>query len=99
MQKNKKTLIPFLIAGAMTVMSFYILQSLAYCPYIYADHKEAFYGAQTIAILLEMSSQIVAFFAILFLLYANQFLMKGRKKEMGLYGVLGMSGKNITVMS
>lgn len=96
MQKNKKTLIPFLIAGAMTVMSFYILQSLAYCPYIYADHKEAFYGAQTIAILLGMSSQIVAFFAILFLLYANQFLMKGRKKEMGLYGVLGMSGKNIT---
>ena len=96
MQKNKKTLIPFLIAGTMTVMSFYILQSLAYCPYIYADHKEAFYGAQTIAILLEISSEITAFFAVLFLFYANQFMIKGRKKEMGLYGVLGMSRKNIT---
>ena len=96
MQKNKKTLIPFLIAGTVTVMSFYILQSLAYCPYIYVDHKEAFYGAQTIAILLEISSEITAFFAVLFLFYANQFMIKGRKKEMGLYGVLGMSRKNIT---
>ena len=96
MQKNKKTLLPFLIAGTVTVMSFYILQSLAYCPYIYVDHKEAFYGAQTIAILLEISSEITAFFAVLFLFYANQFMIKGRKKEMGLYGVLGMSRKNIT---
>lgn len=96
MQKNKKTLIPFLIAGTLTVMIFYILQSLAYCPYIYKDHTEAFYGAQTIAILLEISSRIVAIFAVIFLFYANQFMIKGRKKEMGLYGVLGMAKKNIT---
>lgn len=96
MQKNRKTLIPFLIAGTLTVLIFYILQSLAYCPYIYHKGVEAFYGAQTIAIILELSSQITAFFAVLFLFYANQFLIKGRKKEMGLYGVLGMSKKNIT---
>ena len=29
MQKNKKTLIPYLLAGTMTVMIYYILQSLA----------------------------------------------------------------------
>ena len=96
MQKNRKTLIPFLIAGTFTVMIFYILQSLAYCPYIYYKGVEAFYGAQTIAIILDISSQITAVFAVLFLFYANQFLIKGRKKEMGLYGVLGMSKKNIT---
>lgn len=96
MEKNKKTLIPYLIAGTVTVMIFYILLSLAYCPYIYADHVEAFDGAQMIAILLEISGQIVAIFAAIFLFYANQFMIKGRKKEMGLYGVLGMSKKNIT---
>lgn len=31
MQKNKKTLIPYLLAGTMTVMIYYILQSLAHC--------------------------------------------------------------------
>ena len=45
MQKNKKTLIPYLLAGTMTVMIYYILQSLAHCPYIYKDgtssHKKS----------------------------------------------------------
>lgn len=98
MQKNKRTGIPYLVAGTLTVMIYYILISLAYCPYIYADKKEAFYGAQTIAIMLELSAQIVAIFAVFFIFYANQFGMKGRKKEMALYGVLGMSKKNITRM-
>lgn len=96
MQKNKKTLVPFLIAGSVTVMIFNILRSLAFCPYIYQNHREAFYGAQTIAIMLEISSGIVGFFSILFLFYANQFVIKGRKREIGLYGVLGMSKGNIT---
>ena len=96
MQKNKKTLIPYLLAGTMTVMIYYILQSLAHCPYIYKDGVEAFYGAQLISILLEISGQIVAVFAAVFLFYTNQFMIRARKKEMGLYGVLGMSKKNIT---
>lgn len=96
MQKNKKTLIPYLLAGTMTVMIYYILQSLAHCPYIYKDGVEAFYGAQIISILLEISGQIVAVFATVFLFYTNQFMIRARKKEMGLYGVLGMSKKNIT---
>lgn len=95
MQKNRKTLIPFLIAGSITVMIFYILRSLAFCPYIYQNHVEAFYGAQTIAIILEMCSGIVGIFSAIFLFYANQFVIKGRKKEMALYGVLGMSKQNI----
>lgn len=98
MQKNKKNGIPYLIAGTLTVMIYYILISLAYCPYIYMDKKEAFYGAQTIAIMLDIASQIVAIFAFFFIFYANQFGMKSRKKEMALYGVLGMSKKNITLM-
>mgnify|MGYP003080201536 CR=1 FL=1 len=96
MQKNKKTLIPYLLAGTMTVMIYYILQSLAHCPYIYKDGMEAFYGAQIISILLEISGQIVAVFAAVFLFYTNQFMIRARKKEMGLYGILGMSKKNIT---
>lgn len=96
MQKNKRVLLPYLAAGSLTVMIFYILNTLAFCPYIYVDHKEAFYGAQTIAILLEIAGQIVGVFSIFFIVYANQFVIKGRKKEMALYGVLGMSKKNIT---
>lgn len=83
MQKNKKTLIPYLLAGTMTVMIYYILQSLAHCPYIYKDGMEAFYGAQIISILLEISGQIVAVFAAVFLFYTNQFMIRARKKGDG----------------
>ena len=98
MKNNKRTIIPYLIAGTFTVMIYYILTSLAFCPYIYmyTTHKEAFYGAKTIAILLETASNIVTIFATIFIFYANQFVIKGRKKEMALYGVLGMSKSNIT---
>ena len=83
MQKNKKTLIPYLLAGTMTVMIYYILQSLAHCPYIYKDGVEAFYGAQIISILLEISGQIVAVFAAVFLFYTNQFMIGREKRRWG----------------
>lgn len=91
MKNNKKTLFPFLFASSITVMVYYILASLAFGPYLMDNHEEVFYGAQTIAILLEMGSQIVAIFALIFIFYANQFVMKERKREIGLYGVLGLS--------
>ena len=98
MKKNQKTLVPFLVAGSITVMLFYILRSIAFSPYLYENGVEVFYGAKTIAILLEIGSQIVALFAIIFLFYANQFVTKGRKKEIGLYSVLGLSKRILTFM-
>ena len=44
---------------------------VAHCPYIYKDGVEAFYGAQLISILLEISGQIVAVFATVFLFYTK----------------------------
>lgn len=95
MKNNKKTLLPFLLSTSMTIVVYYILASLAFGPFIYYDHKEVFYGAQTIAILLEMGSNVVGLFALIFIFYANQFVMKERKREIGLYGVLGLSRFNI----
>lgn len=96
MKNNRKRLIPFLMAATFTIMIFYILTSLAYTPYIISNGEEAFYGARTIAIMLKIGSRIVAFVSAIFIIYANQFVMKSRKKEMALYGVLGMSKRNIT---
>lgn len=96
MKNNRKRLIPFLMAATFTIMIFYILTSLAYTPYIISNGEEAFYGAGTIANMLKIGSRIVAFVSAIFIIYANQFVMKSRKKEMALYGVLGMSKRNIT---
>lgn len=96
MQKNKKTLIPYLLAGTMTVMIYYILQSLAHCPYIYKDGVEAFYGAQLISILLEISGQIVAVFATVFSFLYKSVYDKGEKKGDGALWSSWNVQKNIT---
>lgn len=96
--KNKKIVLPFLVAGTIIVMIFNILASLAYTPYISHDGIEAFYGAQILSRLLEISFKVVGFFSVIFILYANNFVMKNRRKEIGLYGVLGLSKKNIAII-
>ena len=79
--KNKKIVLPFLVAGTIIVMIFNILASLAYTPYIYHDGIEAFYGAQILSTLLEISFKVVGFFSVIFILYANNFVMKNRRKD------------------
>ena len=43
-----------------------------------------------------MGVWVTAIFAVLFLFYTNSFLMKRRKKEFGLYNILGMEKKHLS---
>lgn len=87
---NRQTYLPYLLAATFTVMIFYILLSLSRDPAL-----EQIHGGYVAAEFMTMGSVIVAFFAIIFLFYTNSFLMKQRKKELGLYNILGMEKKHI----
>ncbi len=87
---NRQTYLPYLLAATFTVMIFYILLSLSCDPAL-----EQIHGGHVAAEFTAMGSVIVAFFAIIFLFYTNSFLMKQRKKELGLYNILGMEKKHI----
>ena len=98
MKKNYKTIIPYFIAGIMAISIFFILASLSDCPYIYKNGVEAFYGAKQICLFLDIGIYVVGIFALVFLLYANVFVMKEKKREIGLYGILGLSKKNVATL-
>ncbi len=100
MMKNKRTMLPYMFAGILSVLMHFVIRSMAFNDYIYNYETgiEAFAGAQMVAIIMEMCSGIIAFFSILFLLYANQFIMKRRKKELGLYGILGLTKYHIAIV-
>ncbi len=97
-QNNKKTVFPYIGVSAITVMLFEILRAMIHSRYIINDGVPAFYGANYIVIFLMIGSAAVAFFSAIFLFYGNQFVMKSRKKEIGLYGILGLSKKHVTVV-
>jgi putative ABC transport system permease protein len=50
-------------------------------------------GADALIVIMWMGVVVIGLFSVIILLYTNSFLMKRRKKELGLYNILGM-GKN-----
>ena len=88
--KNKKLYLPYILTCICLIMMHYIISFLSEAPAL----KQMF-GGDTVAIILNMGSQIVAIFSGLFLFYSNSFLTKRRKKEFGMYNILGMNKNNI----
>ncbi|MBO4508294.1 MAG: ABC transporter permease [Spirochaetaceae bacterium] len=88
--KNKKLYLPYLITCTGMVMMYYIVTSLSLSPVI-----RVLRGGDTIQMMLGLGSYVVAFFSVLFLFYSNSFLIRRRRKEFGLYNILGMGKANI----
>ena len=85
MVKNRRVYLPYLLACTGTVMLYYILLFLRYSP---AVNELA--GGSTVQEVLRMGGGVMAVFSFLFLFYTHAFLMRRRKREFGLYNILGM---------
>ena len=81
LKNNKKAVFPYVLVSAITVMVFHILQSLIDSKFLVNNGKTAFYGADYIVLFMGIGSIAVGIFSVIFILYGNQFVMKGRKKE------------------
>ena len=57
--------------------------------------EEAMYGGSSTAAMMGLGVFVIGLFAVLFLFYTNSFIMKRRKKEIGLYNILGMEKRHI----
>ena len=89
-RKNSGTYFPYILTCTVTVMMFYMVKSLSLNPGI-----RQLTGADTIAYTMDLGAKIIGLFALIFLFYTNSFLMKRRKKEFGLFNVLGMEKKHL----
>ena len=89
-RKNRGTYFPYILTCAVTVMMFYMVKSLSVNPGI-----RQLTGADTIAYTMALGARIIGLFALIFLFYTNSFLMKRRKKEFGLFNILGMEKKHL----
>ena len=84
LKKNARTYLPYLLSACGTVAMFYILAYLALNS-----------GSGTTGLVMQLGAVVVGIFALIFLFYTNSFLIKRRKKELGLYGILGMEKRHI----
>lgn len=89
-RKNRRLYIPYLLTCIGMVMMYYII--------LFLGHSEAtshMRGADMVRSIVFLGSWVIAVFACIFLFYTNSFLMRRRKKEFGLYNILGMGKWNI----
>ncbi len=92
-KKNGKIYFPYLAACMAMVAVFYVLGFLSHDK-IVRDMN----GGQQMQAVLSMGTFVMGFFATIFLFYTSSFLMKQRKKELGLYHMLGMDKRNLAVV-
>lgn len=88
--KNSRLYLPYILTCIGMVMMFYIVSFLSSSEYL-ASCK----GGKDMQMILELGCGVIGFFAAIFLFYTNSFLMRRRKKEFGLYNILGMGKWNI----
>lgn len=88
--KNKRFYLPYILTCVGMVSMFYIVSFLSTSPLLLYMP-----GSETVSSTLNLGSWVIGAFSLLFLFYTNSFLMKRRKKEFGLYNILGMGKWNI----
>ena len=90
-QKNKKLYTPYILTCIGMIMMFYIVCFLAN-----SEITGTLMGASAVKLIMVLGSIVMAVFSMVFLFYTNSFLIKRRKKEFGLYNILGMGKANLS---
>lgn len=91
MKKNSRTYLPYILTCIGTIMMYYMMYALY-------ENSRSFLNHQSLGFILGLGTWVIAIFAAIFLFYTNSFLVKRRKKEMGLLNILGMEKKHISRM-
>lgn len=90
MRKNSRLYTPYFVTCILMVCIYYILHFLGNSGVI-----DGMPGGGTAAQMMRLGTYVMTVFALVFLFYTQAALIKGRKKEFGLYSILGMNKHNI----
>ncbi len=92
--KNLKNYGMYLFSLIFTVSIFESFKTLEYSD---AATKNIL-GASNMLIVFNSSSIVISVFSLIFIYYSSNFFIKKRKKEIGLYALLGVENKRIATL-
>lgn len=93
LKKNSKVYIPYIISCITTFAMFYIMHAISI-----NQALDNISGGASLKSILYLGTIVIGIFSVIILFYTNSFLIKRRKKEIGLYNILGMEKKHIAIM-
>ena len=86
MRKNGHLYTPYFVTCILMVCIYYILHFLGN-----SGVMDGMPGGSTASQMMRLGTYVMTVFALVFLFYAQATLIRGRKKEFGLYSILGMN--------
>jgi putative ABC transport system permease protein len=89
-RRNKITYLPYLVATAVMSGVFLLIAGL-----LFSKGLTNTPSGDTAKALFAFGLVVYALFTFAFMLYINNFLIKRRKKEFGLYGILGLDKRHV----
>ena len=89
-RKNYRFFIPRILCETGLTACFYIVLTLTM-----DDRLKRVKGGDYVPVFMVIGTAVIALLSVILMLYVGSFLMRQRKKEFGLYTVLGMEKKNV----
>lgn len=89
-RKNSRMYVPYLLTCTGMIAMYYIMAFLAFSNVLLKVE-----GGEILNSIMGLGSIVIGVFALIFLFYTNSFLIRRRKKEFGLYNILGMGKANL----
>lgn len=93
LRRTQNVTLPFFLASTVTVFLHFLIMTMMFNP-----HVPEIRGGATLAFIFQLGVFVITTFAILFMISIHQMLLKKRKKELGLYTILGMEKKHISLI-
>lgn len=90
LKRNREIYFPYLLASGLMITVYYIFLLIAG-----NDGMQNIPHSETLKMIMSIGVWVGAIFSVIFIFYANSFLMKQRKKEFGLYGILGLERRHV----
>lgn len=89
LKNNRKTYVPYILMAVLSVMMYYIVGGMA----------QGNNGlSKDVKMIMGYMNRLLMIFSVIFLFYTNSFLIKRRKREIGIYNILGMGKGHIAKM-
>lgn len=90
-RRNMKSYALYIGSMVFSILIYFTFVTLKYSDDMFAEAG----GSKLISTLMNLSSVMLVIFVAIFIAYSNSFFMKKRKKEIGLYSLLGVRKKQI----
>ncbi len=90
-RNNRRFYLPYILTCSAMVAIYYIISFLTTNPLF-----DQMIGGTIMRGLLILGCGVICVFSVIFLFYTNSFLIKRRKKEFGLYNILGMGKRSLS---